>query len=93
MKRARNAVSECVHYALPMISPRSMDDATFFASPISTLVDSLDSSAYTYHDLLDAYATFSARLSSSVRLFSQEGVTFRALEVIRENTVSLARAI
>jgi uncharacterized membrane protein len=70
-----------------------MDDATFFASPISTLVDSLTSSAYTYHDLFDAYATLNTRLTSSVRLLSQEKATFRALEVIQENAVSLAHAI
>jgi uncharacterized membrane protein len=75
---------------LPISS--TMDDATFLASPISTLVDSLTSSAYTYHDLLDAYATLNARLTSSARLLSEEGVTFRALEVIQESTVSLARA-
>jgi hypothetical protein len=77
--------------ALPISS--TMDDATFFASPISTLVDSLTSSAYTCHDLLDAYATLNTRLTSSVRLLSQEKATFRALEVIQENAVSLAHAI
>jgi uncharacterized membrane protein len=77
--------------ALPISS--TMDDATFFASPISTLVDSLTSSAYTYHDLFDAYATLNTRLTSSVRLLSQEKATFRALEVIQENAVSLAHAI
>jgi uncharacterized membrane protein len=77
--------------ALPISS--TMDDATFFASPISTLVDSLNSPAYTYHDLLDAYATLNTRLTSSVRLLSTEEAAFRALEVIRENAVSLAHAI
>jgi hypothetical protein len=85
----RNAVDD----ALPISSTRTMDDVTFLASPISTLVDSLTSSAYTYHDLLDAYATLNTRLISSVRQLGQKEATFGALEGIRENAVSLARAI
>lgn len=70
-----------------------IEDPTFLESPVATLVDSLTSSAYTCHDLINAYTTLNFRLSLSQRLVAQKDAPLRALDAIRENARPVAQAI
>ncbi|KAI8994250.1 hypothetical protein BD414DRAFT_436949 [Trametes punicea] len=68
---------------------------TYFASPVNTLVASVDdalSEEIAVHDLLDAYSTFSLRITAVAALLSQEG-DLPALQYIQENAAIIGRCI
>jgi hypothetical protein len=65
-----------------------MEDPAFLESPVSTLVDSLTSPAYTPHDLIDAYTTLTFRLSTR-----QDDAPLRALDTVRAHARVLAQVI
>ncbi|EIN13013.1 hypothetical protein PUNSTDRAFT_131239 [Punctularia strigosozonata HHB-11173 SS5] len=76
-----------------------LHDETYFRSPLSTLLHSLDgtSSRITIIDLCDAYQTLLSRFQLHSRLLdasvSEPGIPFASLECLRRHTPALTRCL